>query len=154
MDAKIRYESSIQVDAPVATVWAVQTDFGGWPGWQPSVSSAQRLDAGELRAGSQFRWTQPVPAMGLTLVITSTIDAVDPGRLIRWSGPAEGEGLRVDNGIHEWTFSAVDGGTLVHTEEAWFGDQVEADPATATQLLGASLEEWLRNLKAAAEARQ
>ena len=39
------------------------------------------------------------------------------------------------------------------TEETWTGAQVEGDVPTATALLGAGLEQWLRGLKATAEAR-
>jgi hypothetical protein len=52
-----------------------------------------------------------------------------------------------------WTYRKVKGGVRVHTEETWTGAQVEADVPTATQALGDGLEAWLRDLKAAAEAR-
>ncbi|MFD5834148.1 hypothetical protein ACFWHV_11325 [Streptomyces collinus] len=72
---------------------------------------------------------------------------------ILWKRPATGEGLRIDEGVHLWTFRKVRGGVRVHTEETWTGDQVEADVRTATEALGQGLEAWLRDLKATAEAR-
>ncbi|WP_199485949.1 hypothetical protein [Micromonospora haikouensis] len=78
---------------------------------------AKRLDRGALRAGSQFRWTTPVPETpntpAATLSITSTVHQLKDNTCIRWSGPAVGEGLRIDMGIHVWNFTPVKGGVLV-----------------------------------------
>lgn len=75
-----------------------------------------------------------------------------PHLCIRWIGPAIGQGLRID-GVHVWNFAAVEGGVRVSTEEAHSGAQVDADVPTATELLRRGLEEWLHDLKTAAEAR-
>ncbi|MFD9982331.1 SRPBCC family protein [Streptomyces massasporeus] len=155
--ALIRYESDILIKAPLRTIWKLQTDVEGWPSWQPPVTSMERLGHGPLRKGSQFRWTTPAPATPTTpettLAITSTVQRVRNQDCILWKGPAIGEGLRIDEGVHLWTFRKVEGGVRVHTEETWTGDQVEADVPTATEALGAGLEAWLRDLKATAEAR-
>ncbi|MFJ6725514.1 MULTISPECIES: SRPBCC family protein [unclassified Streptomyces] len=156
-DALIRYRSDVVIDAPLSTVWRLQTDVERWPSWQRPVLTADRLDHGPLRAGSRFRWTTPVPATpstpATTLDITSTVRALRQGACVLWSGPAVGDGLRVDEGVHLWTFQKVRGGVRVHTEETWTGDQVEADVPLATAALGAGLEAWLRDLKAEAESR-
>jgi hypothetical protein len=89
---------------------------------------------------------------GTTLGITSTVRALRHHDCVLWSGPAIGEGLRIDEGVHLWTFRKVRGGVHVHTEETWTGAQVEADVPTATAALGAGLEAWLRDLKSTAEA--
>ncbi|CAM5532378.1 SRPBCC family protein [Streptomyces aurantiogriseus] len=155
--ARIRYQADVVIDAPLSTVWKLQTDVERWPAWQPPVTTAERLDAGRLRKGSQFRWTTPAPATpttpATTLEITSTVRELKSRQCVLWSGPAVGDGLRIDEGVHLWTFTKVKGGVRVHTEETWTGAQVEADVPTATAALGASLEAWLRDLKAAAEAR-
>ncbi|MFJ2925298.1 SRPBCC family protein [Streptomyces massasporeus] len=155
--ALIRYESDILIKAPLRTIWKLQTDVEGWPAWQPPVTSMERLDHGPLRKGSRFRWTTPAPATPTTpettLEITSTVQRMRNQACILWKGPAIGEGLRIDEGVHLWTFREVKGGVRVHTEETWTGDQVEADVPTATEALGQGLEAWLRDLKATAEAR-
>ncbi|MFC9290103.1 SRPBCC family protein [Streptomyces sp. NPDC057052] len=155
--ALIRYESDIVIDAPMSTVWKLQTDVERWPSWQPSVSGSERLDTGPLRRGSRFHWTTPVPATPTTpataLGITSTVQEIRQGHCVLWRGPAVGEGLRVDEGVHLWTFTKVGGGVHVHTEETWTGSQAEADVPTATAALGRGLETWLRDLEATAEAR-
>ncbi|MEV8524225.1 SRPBCC family protein [Streptomyces sp. NPDC052000] len=153
--AKIRYRTATVIHAPLSTVWNLQTDVERWPSWQPPVTSMKRLDAGPLRKGSQFRWTTPVPATpttpATTLTITSTVHQLKNGTCIRWTGPAIGEGLRIDRGVHVWTFTKVWGGVLVQTEETWTGAQVEADVPTSTKYLGGGLEEWLKELKTTAE---
>ncbi|MFF5477150.1 SRPBCC family protein [Streptomyces sp. NPDC012935] len=155
-DAVIRYESDVFIKAPLSTIWKLQTDVERWPSWQAPVLTAERLDHGRLKAGSRFRWTTPAPATpttpATTLDITSTVQELRRHNCILWSGPAIGDGLRIDEGVHLWTFKKVKGGVRVHTEETWTGDQVEADVPTATEALGAGLEAWLRDLKATAEA--
>ncbi|SDO02771.1 Polyketide cyclase / dehydrase and lipid transport [Streptomyces sp. cf386] len=155
-NAVIRYESDVLIKAPLSTIWKLQTDVERWPSWQPPVTTAERLDPGRLKAGSQFRWTTPAPATpttpATTLTITSTVQELRRHNCILWSGPAIGEGLRIDEGVHLWTFRKVKGGVLVHTEETWTGDQVEADVPTATEALGGGLEAWLRDLKTTAES--
>ncbi|MFE9724216.1 SRPBCC family protein [Streptomyces sp. NPDC005794] len=154
--ALIRYRSDTVIKASLSTVFKLQTHVERWPSWQAPVLSAKRLDPGPLRKGSQFLWTTPAPATpttpDTTLNITSTVRQLDRDSCIRWSGPAVGDGLRIDEGVHVWTFAEVTGGVRVQTEETWTGAQVEADVPTATAVLGAGLDQWLRELKATAEA--
>ncbi|RBQ20862.1 hypothetical protein DP939_07275 [Spongiactinospora rosea] len=154
--ARIRYRADIVIKAPLSTVFDLQTDVERWPVWQPPVLSAKRLDPGPLRAGSRFRWTTPAPATATTpattLHITSTVRRLKRDACILWSGPAVGEGVRIDQGVHVWTFTQVKGGVRVRTEETWTGGQVEADVPTATKILGMGLEAWLHDLKTTAEA--
>ncbi len=84
-------------------------------------------------------------------MITSTIHQLKHNQCLRWTGPAIGEGLRIDRGVHVWNFEPVHGGTIVRTEETWTGAQVEAMPELSRQFLGQGLEAWLTDLKTAAE---
>ncbi|WP_068053547.1 SRPBCC family protein [Nocardia xishanensis] len=157
--APIHYRTETFIKAPLDTIWNLQTDVERWPSWQQPVTSNERLDSGPLQPGSQFRWTTPVPVPATAttpatmLTITSTVQQIQPQQCIRWSGPAIGDGIGIDNGIHVWTFTPVEGGVLVRTEENWNGAQVEADVATSTRFLGAGLEAWLADLRTAAEGR-
>jgi hypothetical protein len=154
-NALIRYQTDVLIDAPLSTIWNLQTDVERWPSWQAPVLTAERLDRGRLRTGSAFRWTTPAPATpstpATTLEVTSTVRQVRNRTCVLWSGPAVGVGLTIDEGVHLWTFEEVDGGVLVHTEETWTGAQVEADVPTATWALGGGLDQWMRDLKATAE---
>ncbi|MEU6014329.1 SRPBCC family protein [Streptomyces sp. NPDC047515] len=155
-DARVRYRTETVIHAPLKTVWKLQTDVERWPSWQAPVETVERLDQGPLRQGSAFRWTTPIPPNPATpatsLDITSTVEQLQRNSCIRWTGPAVGEGLRID-GVHVWTFTGVKGGVRVRTEETHTGDQVEADVPAATEILAKGLEAWLRDLKATAEAR-
>ncbi|WP_242893828.1 SRPBCC family protein [Actinomadura litoris] len=153
--ARIRYRTDIMIKAPLSTVFKLQTDVERWPAWQPPVLTAKRLDHGRLRKGSRFHWTTPAPPTvpDTTMHITSTVRQLRNNACILWAGPAVGKGARIDEGVHLWTFTKVRGGVLVHTEETWTGRQVEEDVPGSTAMLGQGLEEWLRNLKATAEAR-
>ncbi|WP_242905694.1 SRPBCC family protein [Actinomadura terrae] len=153
--ARIRYQTDVTIKAPLSTVFRLQTDVARWPTWQPPVLTAKRLDHGHLRKGSRFHWTTPAPPTvpDTTMHITSTVRQLRNNSCILWAGPAVGKGARIDEGVHLWTFTKVRGGVRVHTEETWTGRQVEEDVPGSTAMLGAGLEDWLRNLKAAAEAR-
>jgi len=154
--AQLHHRAETFINAPLRTVWRLQTDVKRWPTWQKPVTSMKRLDPGPLRPGSRFRWTTPAPATpstpATTLVITSTVHQLQPGQCLRWSGPAIGEGLRIDRGTHVWTFTPARGGVLVRTEESWTGNQIETDPATAIKYLAPGLDQWLADLKTEAEA--
>ncbi|MFG2768652.1 SRPBCC family protein [Streptomyces rubiginosohelvolus] len=158
VDAKalVRARTETVIDAPLSTVWKLQTDVERWPSWQTHVTSMDRLDHGPFRPGAAFRWTTPIPPNPATpatsLDITSTVRQAERGSCIRWTGPAVGEGLHID-GVHVWSFQKVRGGVLVRTEETHTGEQVEANVPYATEILKQGLEAWLGELKAAAEAR-
>ncbi|WFE55250.1 SRPBCC family protein [Micromonospora sp. WMMD1155] len=153
--AKIRYRTETTIDAPLRTIWNIQTDVERWPSWQRPVLSSKRLDRGPLRPGSSFRWSTSVPETALnpatTLVVTSTVRQLQHQKCLRWDGPAIGAGLRIDEGVHVWTFTEVDGRVLVRTEETWRGDQVEQDVDFSTAALADGLKTWLTELKTRAE---
>ncbi|KOG42213.1 SRPBCC family protein [Streptomyces decoyicus] len=155
-DALVRHRTETVINAPLRTAWKLQTDVERWPSWQTPVETVERLDHGPFRKGSAFRWTIPIPPNPSTpatsLEITSTVQQIKPNSCIRWTGPAIGEGLRID-GVHVWNFTKVKGGVRVSTEETHTGAQVEADVPTATKILREGLEAWLRDVKSAAETR-
>ncbi|MFI9228329.1 SRPBCC family protein [Streptomyces rimosus] len=156
-DALIRQKTETVIHAPLHTIWKLQTDVERWPSWQSPVETAKRLDHGPLRKGSVFRWTTPAPATpttpATTLQITSTVEQLKHHSCIRWTGPAIGDGLRIDRGVHVWNFTKVADGVRVSTEETHRGAQVETNVPLAKEILRRGLEQWLSDLKAAAEAR-
>ncbi|WP_369780444.1 SRPBCC family protein [Streptomyces sp. R33] len=153
--ARVRHRAEFLINAPLRTVWKLQTDVERWPSWQTPVTTVERLDHGPLHQGSTFRWTMPLPANptpATSLEITSTVEQLRQHSCIRWTGPATGEGLHID-GVHVWNFTQTPGGVRVSTEETHTGPQVDADVPTATAMLRQGLEAWLGDLKATAEAR-
>jgi hypothetical protein len=74
------------------------------------------------------------------------IDAVEPPHRIAWQGEANGV-----LGIHVWTFSPSERGTLVATEESWAGPALPSDVGELKRALDTSLARWLSFLKACVE---
>jgi len=128
------------IGAPLDTIWRLHTDVDAWPAWQPDIETA-RLD-GPFAPGSTFSWHTG------GLDIESTIYKVEPEGRTLWGGPAHGI-----VGIHEWTFTPVEGGTRVETAESWSGEPIEADVEAMQAALDGSLVAWLGHLAAAAEGR-
>ena len=58
----------IDINAPLETVWRLQTNVNDWPAWQTDITTAH-LD-GPFEPGNSFTWT----SYGYT--VTSTIYAV------------------------------------------------------------------------------
>jgi hypothetical protein len=128
----------VVIHAPVNAIWRIQTDVSRWPEWLEDVSRAELN--GPFAEGATFRWE----TAGLSIV--STIAEVVPFRRLAWSGPSAGI-----TGIHVWTFTELENGVLVRTEESWDGPSAQAHPETLQRALDASLARWLDYLKVRAE---
>ncbi|WP_052398032.1 SRPBCC family protein [Streptomyces sp. NRRL F-5123] len=139
--APVVTRKAIVINAPLVTVWKVQTDVENWPAWQPNVTSLVKDTPGALRPGSVFRWATE------GLDITSTVKEVEHDTCLAWGGPAQGI-----NAIHVWTFTPVKGGVLVRTEESWTGAPVVANTAVLQKALDNSLQNWVNNLKRTSES--
>jgi uncharacterized membrane protein len=137
-NAPLKARQELLVDAPVARVWAVQTDIAAWPKWQPDVSSATL--EGPLAPGSIFRWK----AMGLG--ITSTLQEVESERRIGWTGRSVG--MRA---VHRWRFEPRGAHTLVVTEESLSGWFARLLKVFDRKFLDKSLARSLEVLKARVE---
>src|SRR4051812_36302729 len=78
-------DSSVEIDAAPAAVWAVFTDVEQWSEWTASVTSLRGLDGSELAVGRRFAIKQPrMPR--LVWEVTS----IDPGRSWTWSQHSPG----------------------------------------------------------------
>lgn len=71
--------TEIALEAPPARVWAVLTDFGAFPRWNPFLP---RMDA-RPEPGARLRATGRLP-IGLKLPFTGEIQIVDPPRRLAW----------------------------------------------------------------------
>lgn len=97
----MRIEHSLDIPAPVATVWDLTTDVERLPDLSPTMTSVERLDGGPLSVGSRVRIRQPgQPAR------TWTVTELDPERRFEWSTTALGSTM---TGVHE--LQPIDGGT-------------------------------------------
>jgi uncharacterized membrane protein len=55
----MRFERTIDIDAPAHQVWRLWTDVEDWPRWTASITSVRRLDSGPFGVGSKARVKQP-----------------------------------------------------------------------------------------------
>jgi hypothetical protein len=138
-DAPVRARHEIDINAPLETVWRLQTDVSGWTAWQTEITAA-RLD-GTFQPGASFTWT----SYGFT--VTSTIYSVAERARTLWGGG--GGGIM---GIHEWVYRQTPTGVHVTTQESFSGEPVSADANGMQSALDKSLTDWLQHLKATAES--
>jgi len=87
----MRFESSIDIDAPVEKVWALIDKLEEWPQWMPSIKKIERVSKGPLTTGSQLSVTAKVS--GLTVTLLMTITKFVPERTVVLGGEALGTKL-------------------------------------------------------------
>ena len=138
-NAPVIVHHEIDINAPLETIWRLQTNVNSWPAWQTDITAA-RLD-GPFEPGNSFTWT----SYGFT--VTSTIYAVAERARTLWRGANLGI-----TGTHEWAYTQTPTGTHVATHESWSGQPVEADITVMQSALDKSLTDWIGHLKATAES--
>jgi len=102
----MRFESSIDINAPAEKVWALIDKLEEWPQWMPSIKKIERLSKGPLTAGSQLSVTAKVS--GLTVKLLMTIIEFVPERTVVLEGKALGTKL-----TRFYTLEPVNGKTKV-----------------------------------------
>ena len=102
----MRFESSIEIDAPAEKVWALIDKLEEWPQWMPSIKKIERVSQGPLTVGSQLSVTAKVS--GLTVTLLMTITEFVPERNVVMEGKALGTKL-----TRFYTLEPVNGKTKV-----------------------------------------
>jgi hypothetical protein len=139
-EAPVFAESEIEVAADPDVVWDVVSEFRNWPRWNPDVKTMSV--EGDLAPGSRFTWKSG-PA-----TIKSTIQEVEPPRLITWTGRTLGTSAK-----HVYRLEPSDGRTVVQTLESFEGWLPRLLRGRMTSTLKKGLDDGLRHLKAEAERR-
>jgi len=139
-EAPVRSKREVEIAAPPEVVWDVLTGFGQWPEWNPDVKSMSF--EGPVAPGSTFRW-KAGPG-----TILSTVEEVDPPRLVRWRGRT----MSIE-AIHEWRLEPTSSGTRVETEESFSGLLARLFRGSLQKTLDRSSEQGLEHLKGEAERR-
>jgi hypothetical protein len=88
-------QASIQIDATPQQVWAVLTDLGAYPRWNPFIISS----AGQVKVGATLTNVMH-DATGNT-TFTPVVQIVEPGRELRWLGKVGPGGIF--DGQHTFT---------------------------------------------------
>ena len=78
-------ESSVEIDAPAAVVWAVFSDVERWPEWTASIERVSPLDGDDLAVGRRFAIKQP----GLPRLVWEVTELA-PGASWTWRQKAPG----------------------------------------------------------------
>ena len=73
-------QHTIEIEAPVARVWALTVDLAGLPDVTPTITEVEVLDRGEVRPGTRARLSQPGLPTGVWIV-----EEVVPERRFVWS---------------------------------------------------------------------
>jgi carbon monoxide dehydrogenase subunit G len=102
----MRFESSIDINAPVKKVWALVDRLEEWPQWMPSIKRIERVSKGSLSVGSQLSVTAKVSGLIVTLLMTIT--EFVPERNVVMQGKALGTNL-----TRFYTLEPVNGKTKV-----------------------------------------
>ena len=138
--APVVSRSEIEIAASPEVVWGVLTAFERWPSWNRDVKSMTM--EGDVAPGSVFRW-KAGPG-----TITSTIQRVEPPRLIAWTGTTFGV-----KAIHFWHLEQRNGKTFVRTEESYEGLVARLLRRSLQKTLDRALANGLGWLKAEVEGR-
>jgi hypothetical protein len=107
----VTVEVVTEIDAAPDVVWAVLTDLGAYPGWNPFITSL----GGRLEVGEQLTAVLALDGQQPRTMRPRVVDVV-PGRSFTWLGRI---GLpRLFDGRHHFEVQALDGGRtrFVHRE--------------------------------------
>ena len=102
----MRFESSIDINAPAEKVWALVDKLEEWPQWMPSIKKIERVSKEPLTVGSQLSVTAEVS--GLTVTLLMTITEFVPERTVVLEGKALGTKL-----TRFYTLEPINGKTKV-----------------------------------------
>jgi hypothetical protein len=122
--------TSVEIDAPVMTVWSVLTDFEAYPEWNPYT----RIE-GVPRAGERLR-VSPGPEAGRAPTFRPRVLVAD-GRELRWLGHLYVSGLfdgehsfvveELEEGSSRLTQSEAFSGLLAGLVLRFVGEETEAN---------------------------
>ena len=102
----MRFESSIEINAPANKVWTLIDKLEEWPQWMPSIKRIERISKGPLGVGSQLSVTAKVS--GFTVTLLMTITEFVPERNVVLEGKALGTKL-----TRFYTLEPVNGKTKI-----------------------------------------
>jgi hypothetical protein len=105
--------ATTQIDAPPMAVWAVLTDLGRYPEWNPLFREA----SGEVAVGERITLRAVQPANGRLMTVKATIVAADPGAELRWASSLPA----IMSGEHSFVLTPLEGGTRLAQTEIYGG---------------------------------
>jgi len=100
---KMKFSSSVEIDAPPEKVWALVNELEEWPQWIPSIKKIEKLSEGALGEGSQICVTAKSI---ITVKFLMTITEFVPGQRAVMQGKVLGTEM-----TRYYTFEPVNQGT-------------------------------------------
>ena len=110
----LHLETSIDIDAAPAAVWAVLSDLPSYPSWNPFIREA----SGTLAAGERIE-VQLQPARGRAMRFRPTVLKAEANRELRWLGRLVAPG--VFDGEHRFAIEPTARGSRLVQEERFTG---------------------------------
>jgi hypothetical protein len=105
--------AGIGIGAPPMTVWAVLTDLGRYPEWNPLFREA----SGEVAVGNRITLRSVHLANGRMMTVKPKIVVAEPGVELRWSAGLPG----IIGGEHSFALTPRNGGTRLVQSESFRG---------------------------------
>jgi hypothetical protein len=105
--------ATIQIDAPPLAVWAILTDLGRYPEWNPLFREA----SGQVAVGSRITLRSVHPANGRMMTVKPKITVANPDAELRWVSSLPG----IISGEHRFTLTPEGGGTRLEQSETFRG---------------------------------
>ncbi len=105
--------ATIQIDAPPQAVWAVLTDLGRYPEWNPLFREA----SGQVAVGNRITLRSVHPANGRLMTVKPKITVAEPDAELRWVASLPG----IISGEHRFALTLADGGTRLEQSETFRG---------------------------------
>lgn len=137
-----RYAVTRSIEAAPESIWALLTDAGNYPEWNPSVIGIE----GKIAPGETIRLTSTVnPKRAFKL----KVDTFTPPRSMVW---ADGMPLGLFKGVRTYTLTPRDNGTTEFAMEEVFSGLLEPLISKSIPDLSESFEQFADGLKSAAEA--
>lgn len=134
--APVTTSQSIEVNAPIETVWATISQIEQWPDWNPEIKEVEV--AGPIAPDTSFRW-RAGPG-----TIRSTLRTVDAPTEISWQGKTLGI-----TAVHVYHLRQSGEMVELSTEESWRG----LLPLLFRPLMQKTLDESIRLALIAAKKR-
>jgi hypothetical protein len=78
----MQLRTEVEIEASPDRVWAVLTDFGTYPEWNPFIVRA----AGQLARGARLDITLSLPESNREMQFRPEVVVCEPGRELRWRG--------------------------------------------------------------------
>jgi hypothetical protein len=105
--------ATIHIDAPPEAVWAVLTDLGRYPEWNPLFREA----SGQVAVGNRIRLRSVQSASGRLMTVKPKITVAEPGAELRWASSLPG----IMSGEHSFALTQAGGGTRLVQSETFRG---------------------------------